>query len=253
MTSQDDKRVSVPQRKLRRLAPRYIAIFEKWKARSPTIRALGPKGVEAADRYITLCDDLVIRRADQRIEFAQKRRAIVKLSRSVFRWVTLIAHYRPIDPEEYRSVPDSPDDVMASAERLLRLVADGGPLSGESYAAEIRDAITPALEDARRERDEAAAVVAETQAMARALREHARELHAELKRFRVLLRVEAGTSHADYQSLRASRVHDDGDADDESIPLESSATSGAPEADAPRTDPPEAGVDDDGVPEADVA
>jgi hypothetical protein len=255
----NDKRISVPQRKLRRLAPRYIAIFQKWEGRSPQIRALG--GTGTAERYIDLCDELVVRRADRRIEVAQKREAIVLLADCVRRWRTLIAHYRPIDPEEYRVVPESPDDVIASAERVLRLVADGGPLHGVSFAADLRDTITPLVEDARRERAEAAAATGEAQVIARALREAARELQAELKRFRMLLRAEVGTSHADYQELRASRVRDDDDGDaadgdagdDESIPLESSVTSDAPVAGAPRTDPPEAGADDGRAPESDVA
>jgi hypothetical protein len=201
---------------------------------------------------MTVCDDLVMRRADRRMEMAQRHEAVAVLARAVFRWKTVIADYVPLDPEEYTSAPESPDAVILSAERLLLLVADDGPLHGESFAGEIRDAITPLLEDAQRERDEAAAAVADTQAMARTLREAARELQTKLKRLRAILRAEVGTSHADYQALRVGRVRDSGDEEDESIPLESSATSDVPEVDAPRTDPPEVGADD-GVPESDVA
>jgi hypothetical protein len=104
--------------------------------------------------------------------------------------------------------------------------------------------------------------------MARRLREAARELQTKLTRFRAMLKSEVGTSHADYQALRATRVRDDGEVDDgevddgdtddletddESIPLESSVTSDAPLADVPRSDPPEAGADDDAARESDVA
>jgi hypothetical protein len=259
MTSTSDQRSGVPHRARRLLAPRFIAIFHKWEGRSPAIRALG--GVEVAEDYMTVSDDLVMRRADRQMEIAERQVAIEELGGAVFRWKAVVSQFVPLDPEAYRSAPENPDEVILSAERVLRLVADGGPLHGESFAAEMRDALTPLLEAARQERAEAAAAVADTQAMARRLREAARELQTKLTRFRAMLKSEVGTSHADYQALRATRVRDDGEvddgdtddleADDESIPLESSVTSDAPVADVPGTDPPEAGADDEA--ESDVA
>jgi hypothetical protein len=182
----------------------------------------------------------------------------------------VVAHHRPGDPEVYRGGNGVADDVIVGAERLLSLVHEDETLVNLPLAAEIRDTLTPLLEGARKESQEADSLARETQALERTVRELAVEVYDALKRFRVLLRGHLGATHRDYRSLRVRRARGEVDTDeaqdtdeadvvdDDGAPLESSVTAAAPPpapADAPRTDPPESNVDRDELegPESEVA
>jgi hypothetical protein len=210
------------------------------------------------------------RRNALKIETQQGRSAVEELARAVSRWSTVVAHHRPVDPEVYRGANGVADDVIVGAERLLSLVHEDETLVNLPLAAEIRDTLTPLLEGARKESQEADSLARETQALERTVRELAVEVYDALKRFRVLLRGHLGATHRDYRSLRVRRARGEVDTDeaqdtdeadvvdDDGAPLESSVTAAAPPpapADAPRTDPPESNVDRDELegPESEVA
>jgi hypothetical protein len=232
------KKPGIPNRKLRRLAPRFVRVCEKWQGDSPAVRAIAEVGIDAARRFIALYDRFATQRAQRKREFEEDRRAVTALSRSVREWVAVVAPHVDIDPELYVASVDIPDDVVGGAERLLHLVSDEGPLRDQPFAALMIDAITPVLESAQREREEARKLAGDTQETAWALRESARELQASLKQLRRVLRGRFGASHLDYQSLRASRVRsDDGEAEIVDDAVTDAETTATPDAiDSPELD-----------------
>jgi hypothetical protein len=157
------KKPGIPNRKLRRLAPRFVRVCEKWQGDSPAVRAIAEVGIDAARRFIALYDRFATQRAQRKREFEEDRRAVTALSRSVREWVAVVAPHVDIDPELYVASVDIPDDVVGGAERLLHLVSDEGPLRDQPFAALMIDAITPVLESAQREREEARKLAGDTQ------------------------------------------------------------------------------------------
>jgi hypothetical protein len=216
MSTIDDngRKASTAHRKLRRLAPRLVSLCEKYRVDNAAVRAVAAQDIETAERFENLFDAVVERRTDRKIELSEEHLASDVLSQAMVQWVGVVSRFRNIDPADYRGSPNVVDDVIAGAVRLVHLVSDDGALAGHPIAAQVRDALTPLIENARKERDEAQALAVETQEMERALRQCGLELQVALKHFRVVLRAEVGRGHRDYQSLRAKRSRGASEPDD---------------------------------------
>lgn len=226
----------VPQRTLRRLAPRFIRVLNRRAAASPALASFAKTGVPKAEAFIKTYDKCQIYAADWKKEMAEGRGAVVSLVAEVRSWLPQVKRDVPgFDSSTFVDRPEVPDDVLEDAERLLSTIqeyrdAQGQPLP---YQTEAAEGLTRALQAATKEWTEAEAADSDYQRLLASVRELAAVMQSELVALRRTLTVVVGRSDKDYQKLRVERGAFADEDDDPNAPPPSPPVEAAPAAVAP--------------------
>lgn len=195
--------------KNRRRASRALKVMARHKDTHPALAAYeGPLGT-AARTFITAHTECTAYKTQWRIEMGEGRGAMAALKKQIDIWKPHVARERPgFDLSEIGDRPTVPEDMvedgLALADQLREVkVADG---TVAPWAATAADAITAAALNAEKETDEAAAADSKHTSLITHMRESEAVFEAELIRFQASLRSLFGSSHPDFQKLRASRA-----------------------------------------------
>ena len=251
---------SHPQWKNRRLAARALRVIERHKEADPTLASYEATLKPAAEAFIASYDKLRVVSRRRTTELKEGKAAVDALGRSLRSWagqieaLQLIGGFRAND---YGDSPDVPDDVIADAASFMDLLSAHSEINPDSvpYLESLTTDITAKLELARVEWREAEVANTEYKGFVEQNRTAESGLSAHLIAFRRSLANVLGTSHPDYQMLRAKRVKKT-DPEDGSTPEETAEDGTTPPAattGADADDEADEAVGVDAAPAAEVA
>jgi hypothetical protein len=194
-----------------------IRVFDRHKEAEPAIAAFEPTLLPAAGGFNEAYDDAQAQSVSRAKAMGAGHGAVDTLFRKGQGWLGLLAKDVPgFDPSSFGDTRNVPDDVIRDAQQILRVVdravADGVELP---YAEALRSDLEPAIAAAQAEWGGAGESRADEARLIKAVREAAATFRAELIAFRRTLRAHVGTSHPDYQKLRAGKVSTPDEDDDE--------------------------------------
>jgi hypothetical protein len=192
-------------------------VFDRHKEAEPAFAAFEPTLVPAAEGFNEAYDEAETHTVSRAVAMGTGRTASDTLYRKMQGWVGLLAKDVPgFDVTTFTETRNVPDDVIRAAQQVMRVadraVADGVELP---YAEALRSDLEPAIAAAQAEWGDAGTSRADEAKLLKAVRDAASTLQAELIAFRRTLRAHLGTSHPDYQKLRASKVATPDEDDDE--------------------------------------
>jgi hypothetical protein len=214
--------------KLRRISSRVIRVFDRHKEAEPAFAAFEPTLVPAAEGFNDAYGKVRAHRVSRAKTLGFSLISAGTLLRKLRGWLGPVAKDIPgFDPSSFGDTPTVADDVIHDTEEFLRVVEqaieEGVQLA---YAEALRADLEPAIEAAKAESGVAGTVQAHEAALIKTMHDAAATLQAELIAFRRTLRAHFGTSHPDYQKLRASKASAPDQDDDEvaaSLPDEQEA------------------------------
>lgn len=210
--------------KSRRLASRSKKVQARHSDK-PSIAAYGGSLNPKADAFITAYDTAARYEATWRKEMAEGKGAMGALSSAMNEWKPHVARERPgFDVTTIGDRPTVPEDLIEDGVAL----ADQLDLVAQPWATDGAASVRVKATDAERETDEAAAADATHNEQLAAVRDAKVEFDAELARFRSTLRAALGSSHPDYQKLRADRAATADADDDPAAPQPSPSVTPAP-------------------------
>jgi hypothetical protein len=210
---------SSTQWKLRRLAGRVIRIIQRRKASSPVIGAYEGTTVPKARAFTQAYDRTATYAGTYRKEMNEGRNAVGVLLTAMRAWIPLVARdVSGLIASVFGDQPNVPDDVIDDAERLITIIdlhrnAADEPLP---YREAALAQLTPALESAAKEWQEAESADKTYQDLLQTVRAAADAFDVDLIALRRSLIAVGGRNDKDYQKLRAIRAaaaDEDDDAD----------------------------------------
>jgi len=222
--------------KLRRLAPRALAVLERHKASDAVLLAFEPTLLSAAHRYMAVYED---ERVDAPGRQASSRRhlsLVAKLYDRTQAWMVLLERDLPqFRRADYASTVKLPEEVIGAARGVLaaagRPAEAGAPLPyAEVLAAELADL----LAQTERQTSGVEGSLVDQQARADELRTAAIELGRQLRLFRRAVKRVLGASHRDYLRLRI-RAKREADVEDDADDLLEDVPAGDARAPLPQT------------------
>src|SRR5690606_20804256 len=220
------------QWKLRRLAKRSIAVFNRHAGVSGAIAAYQGSLIPRAEAYIQAYDAAALYEPRWRKEIAEGRGAMFALLTSINAWKPHLARELPgFDIATIGDKPTVPEDLVEDGERLadgLEMIVDGEGVTlpwATGGATELRTK----ADDAERETEEAAAADSTLSELLATVRRTGVELEQDLTLFRKTLRSVLGRSHPDFQKLRVEKASKPDDDDDPNGPQPSPPVTPAPE------------------------
>jgi hypothetical protein len=198
---------------LRRLAPRAARVLDKNADKDPALAALGVSLEPTIATFERVYDAHKVRVSRRASMTASARATVRRLEHAVGIWLVLVASDLGVDPARFRAPTGVPDDVIALASQLVRLLEEhmAGNESPTPAAAQAIADLAPRIAEARAQWVEARKAMTELQEEAQQVRNAAQELHAGLVVLRRVLRRVIGSRHLDYQTLRVERSREDGE------------------------------------------
>lgn len=214
---------SSPNWKLRRLADRVVRIQARRGPENPALAAYDATLIPNTNAFIAAYDAASNSEAGWKKELKEGKGAIAALVKIMRSWLpSFTRDVAGFTAADFADKPSVPDDVMGDATRLL----DAAAQSNKPWRASFEGHITPALQSAVKEWQEAESADAGYQRLLRELRATVGAFDAELQLYRVSLAAAFGTNDKDYQKLRADRaVQKD---EEDSTPLAGGDSAGAP-------------------------
>ncbi len=231
---------TVPQWKLRRLAPRALRVTERRAVESVALQRCESTLVPVAKEFIASYDRVKGFNTKWRREMSEGHGAVRELILTIRRWLPRLAADVPHFERSTFADTAVPDDVMEDAERLKETVLDHQELAAIQegvrvlpYASDLLAELDPAYDAANEEWSEAEHTDSEYQRALTNTRRLAGQLQHELVVFRQTLASVVGTSDLDYQKLRVVRASAPDPEDDAQAPR-SLGTTPPPGADGHR-------------------
>lgn len=210
--------------KTRRLASRGKKVQARHGGK-PSIAAYGGSLIPKADAFITAYDTASRYEATWRREMAEGKGAMAALLVAINEWKPHVARERPgFDVTTIGDRPTVPEDLTGDGIAL----ADELAAVSQPWAADAAAGLRVLATDAERETDEAAAADATHNEQLERVRTTKADLEAELSRFRDTLRAALGSSHPDYQKMRAEKATTVDADDDPAAPQPSPPVTPAP-------------------------
>ena len=204
------ERVSVSQKKLRRLGERALQLMRRYDGIDPMFTALARMLIPAAERFVDFYDARTQSNAVQQIRAG--RHEVTALRRALNRWLMLLRSTAPALAARH-SARAVPDDVIAQARGLIKDLSPSGAFAdaGVPFADALIEHLSSLIGPVEAAWAQARGKVATAQERQQELRAAARELQAHLITFRQLLLDSVGRHHTDYQTLRVRRRSDTSD------------------------------------------
>lgn len=217
--------------KARRLASRAVKVLDRHKAQSAAIAAYEQSLRTAAGDFIRIYAQATGYESTWRVEMTEGRGAMAELKRTIESWKPHVARERPgFDLTTIADRPTVPEDLIEDALALAdehdRIVDASG--TTREWAAGGAAALRAAAQKAEKETDESAAADASYNKLLADTRGAYTTFNAELSRFRATLRSVLGSSHPDFQKLRAERSGTADTDDDPGGPVPSDPVTPAP-------------------------
>jgi hypothetical protein len=201
------ERVSVSQKKLRRLGARALQLMRRYDGIDPMYTALARMLIPAAERFIANYDARA--QSDSYQQIRAGRHEVTALRRALRRWSMLLRSTAPALAA--RHTPKSvPDDVIAQAKGLVKDLSPSGAFADADvpFAKALIEHLSSLIGAAEAAWAQTRGNVATAQERQQELRAAARELQGHLITFRQLLLDSVGRHHTDYQTLRVRRRSD---------------------------------------------
>lgn len=228
------EKLHTPQETLRRLASRVLDVVARNKERSPAIAQFEVILPPVVTRFTGLYDSVRLHESSRERKYGEGLAAVQALIRSVQEWRGLLAH----DIAAFAALDFDtrvPADVIASADRLQQLLEERQ--AGADKLA-YGDQLLVELGEARAAAAAAWTAAESTRIAHQQLQTEARDAASAFNRtliaLRRTLRSTLGTSHFDYQNLRASRGERDEPARETGTPAVTPTPSTVPAALATR-------------------
>lgn len=190
--------------KLSVLAVRAARILGKYKGSHPAIQIYETTLPSIAEEYQAAYRAMQTHRVEKADQLHGGHAAVEKLAVAVRVWLGPVERDVPNFALESDLDPVSPDQVLNYAESLIAVVQ--GRTAELPYAATLIESVTPLIEQARLEWENAQKALGELQELGRVLRDRGAALSKELVAFRRTLHGVLGSSHRDYQLLRVHRA-----------------------------------------------
>lgn len=210
--------------KTRRLAARAKKVQARHEG-TPSIGAHGESLIPAADAYITAYDTAAKFEATWKREMAEGKGAMAALLRAINEWKPHVARERPgFDVTTIGDRPTVPEDLVEDGVAL----ADELDAVGKQWATDAAAGLRALSDSAEKETDEAAGADATYKEQLQRVRTTKIALDSYLSGFRDTLRAVVGTSHPDYQKLRAEKATTKDVDDDPGAPQPSPPVAPAP-------------------------
>jgi hypothetical protein len=199
-------RPHISQKMLRRAAARLIRIVEEHRETLPLLAAVAAMILLVAQRYIDCYDDHQLSIKQRRAKVKQSRKRVAHLANTIRSWALILKTNAPEEAEGFATTI-VPDDVVAKAEQLKKLMAthtqhSEAPLPYAEVAVEQLDEVK---RQAKAEFVQAEKLVVQGQKKSKELRGLALELNGHLVALRHILRTELGPSHYDTRALQTTR------------------------------------------------
>jgi hypothetical protein len=212
---------TIPYWRLRRFAPRSLAVLGRHAETEPIIGAYqGTLGISALT-FKELYDRSLVTDGAQDVNHAQARELVGNLHRRLRGWASIVGSViTSLNASEYGDNPSVPDDVISDVEQFELHVTDW---EASNQPLPFGDTMREDLAQARAQLEATMTTVGDAAAvrssMTTELKEAALAFNRDLVAFRRSLAALFGTSHSDYQKLRAGKastpdVDDDEVADD---------------------------------------
>lgn len=194
---------TVSQQRLRDLAPRAVRVVVEHKGLHPSVEAVAPSLVPAAEAYIAVYDEALVSSAVQRRDMEAGRVALSELARQIRAGLPIVQHAMPtFDASVLAGTVETPERLLSDGQRLIELIEQGDVPQGEAITALVKAALEKAEPEwAKAQNARRALQVKQTE-----VRQQALLLNRELVTLRKVLRTVVGTSDLAYQTLRTSRV-----------------------------------------------
>lgn len=216
------RRASVPLWKLRILAQRALAVFNRHGGRASLVQfktSLLPLAISFMHAYDSPMMVSAGRRKSNRHRRVntrgpkQRLTAITELKRRLRTWESRVWRDAPqVAPELYADPPADTDELLLNVQRLLRMAATCASGTNMSrYADPLQRDLVTMLDNATKQWNDAQRSATRHQEHHEKLHELALALQQEVAYFRRVIGSVLGQGHADYRQLRPTKIrnHDE--------------------------------------------
>jgi hypothetical protein len=209
---------TIPYWRLRRFAPRVLAILARHADLEPVIQEYAQTIGLSAASFLSLYDQSLARKDTQGVRHASGKAKVDELRRKLRGWVAMVGAEVEFDATKYGDNPNVPDDVINDVDQFLTFVTEYEESAGEplAFSGTLRQDLEQALAETKALMADVSTGAAGRSSLTEELREAAQTFNRHLVAFRRTLAAHLGTSHADYQKLRTVRAQTP-DADDDQV------------------------------------